>query len=40
MPLSLEVSVVRSAELWLVGVGVETGCELGVVLGGGIGLPS
>lgn len=40
IPLSLEVSAVRSAELWLVGVGVDAGCEFGVVLGGGIGLPS
>lgn len=40
IPLSLEVSAVRSAELWLVGVGAEAGCEFGVVLGGGIGLPS
>ena len=40
IPLSLEVSVVRSAELWLAGVGVEVGYQLGVVLGGGIGLPS
>jgi len=40
IPLSLEVSAVRSAELWLVGVGADAGCEFGVVLGGGIGLPS
>lgn len=40
IPLSLEVSAVRSAELWLVGVGTDAGCEFGVVLGGGIGLPS
>lgn len=40
IPLSLEVSAARSAELWLVGVGADAGCEFGVVLGGGIGLPS
>lgn len=41
IPLSLEVSAVRSAELWLIGVGVDAvWCEFGVVLGGGIGLPS
>lgn len=40
IPLSFDVSVVRSAELWLVGVGAGVGCEFGVVLGGGMGLPS